>query len=108
MPTYLGVGVNFGVSGTTITISAVGTFKLQSIDHNKKAKVEDVADGDGATVQRTVYDPSDEATFEYVVSADTTAHAVSASTLPAIGALGSVGDTADATIAKTNWIVDDV
>jgi len=104
---FLGVGVNFGVSSTGMSGSGIGTFKLQSNDHTKKAKTDDVMDGDGETVQRTVYDPSEEATFEYVISATTTAGAVTATTQAAVGTLVTVTDANDASIAATNWIVTD-
>lgn len=105
---FLGTGINFGVAGLSASINAVGTFKLQDVDHAKKAKVQDVQDGDGRTVQRTVYDESQEATLEYIISASTTAGAISATTLPEIGYIGTITDAADAAITATSWIVADV
>src|SRR5436853_4031855 len=99
---FLGVAVNFGVSSTTLTGSGIGTFKLQDNDTSRKAKKEDIQDGDGRTVQRSVYDESEEATFEYVISAATIAAAVTATTIPDIGTLVTVADTNDAAIAGSN------
>ena len=106
---FLGVGVNFGLASTGFTGSGIGTFKLQDNDHSKKAKTEDIQDENGRTVQRSVFDESEEATFEYIPSGSTTALAVAASTIPDIGTLATVTDTTNYTaIAGTNWIVADV
>lgn len=105
---FLGVGVNFGVSATTLTGTGIGTFKLQSSDHSKKAKIDDIQDGDGRTVQRSVYDEMEEATFEYVVFGTGLADAKAQTTIPDIGIIVAVADSADAAIAASNWLVVDV
>lgn len=103
-----GVSVAFGISSTSFSGSGIGTFKLQSRNHSKKAKKEDVADATGATVQRTYYDPSEEATLEYIQFAANNAALTAALVTPAIGAIVTITDTSYTEIAGTNWMVDDV
>lgn len=104
--TYLGVGINFGVPGTTITGAAIGTFTLQGYDHSKTRDKETVRDGSGTEVQATLYNPTEEATFEYVISAASAAAAITATTIPDPGAIVAViNSTDDAGIAGTTWFV---
>jgi hypothetical protein len=107
--TFLGVGVNFGVAGTTaITGTGIGTFKLQTQNHRKSAEKEVIKDGDGIDVQATIYNPTEEAEFEYVPSGSTGAAAITASVIPAIGALVTVANASQYTpIAATTWFVWD-
>lgn len=104
---FLGVGVNFGLAGTTaITGTGIGTFKLQSQDHKKSAEKEVIKDGDGIDVQATIYNPTEEATFEYVVSGATGAAAITSTLIPAVGAIVTVANAAQYTpIASTSWFV---
>lgn len=107
--TFLGVGVNFGVAGTTaITGTGIGTFKLQTQKHSKSREKEVVKDGDGTDVQATLFNPTEEATFEYVVSAATGAAAITATVIPDVGALVTVANgTQYPGIADTTWFVWD-
>lgn len=104
---FLGVGVNFGLAGTTaITGSGIGNFKLQTQEHKKTAEKEVIKDGDGISVQATIFDPSEEATFEYVVSDTTGALAITATTIPGIGTIATVVNaTQYPGIADTHWVV---
>jgi hypothetical protein len=111
--TFLGVSIKFGTSDSTaIPGFAAGTFVLQDEDHDKDAKVEDVDDADGITVQRTIYNPSEKAKFHFVykgASASAVATALGSATwFPAIGAIGTVTNAVDAAIAGTNWIIEKV
>ncbi len=104
---FLGVGVNFGVAGTTaITGTGIGTFKLQSQEHKKSAEKEIVKDANGISVQATIFDPTQEATFEYVISGAAAADAITASVIPEIGILVTVTNAIQYTpIAATTWFV---
>lgn len=101
---YRGVGVHWGV-GTTTAIVAFGTFKLQTRDYSKKSEMETLKDSTGVTVAKIYYDPTEEATFEYIPSA--ASGGVAAPTLPAIGDLITVVDTVSG-VAGTTWLCDDV
>lgn len=109
---YLGAAVNFGTGSTVITDTdntntTIGTLIIQGVEHGNKAKVEDTQDGNGNTVQRTVYDPMTEATFEAVIKGTGQADAITQTKCPPIGTLLKVADTADAAIASSYWIVAD-
>lgn len=108
--TFLGVSIKFGAADTTtLTGFASGTFILQDEDHEKDASVDDVNDGDGITVQRTIYNPKEKATFAFVYkgsnNAAVTSALSSATWFPAIGAIGTVTNTVEVAIAGTNWII---
>lgn len=107
--TFLGVGVNFGVAGTTaITGTGIGTFKLQTQKHKKSLEKEVIKDADGIDVQATLYNATEEATFEYVVSGATTTLAVAATLIPSPGAIVVVTNpTQYPAIAATTWFVWD-
>jgi hypothetical protein len=101
---FNGVGAHWGVSSTTCT--AFGTFKLQSRDHKKKSETEMVKDADGVTVSKIFFDPSQEATFEYIPTSATATGSVTP-TMPAIGDKLTVADTIYP-ISASNWLVDEV
>lgn len=104
--TYLGVGINFGATGTTITGSAVGTFTLQGYDFSNSREKDVIKDGFGTDVQATLFNPTNEATFEYVISAATGAAAITATVIPDIGAIITVANTTDhPALASTSWFV---
>ncbi len=104
---FLGVGVNFGVAGTTaITGSGIGTFTLQSQNHSKSAEKDVIKDANGIDTQATIYNPTEEATFEYFCSGATAAAAITATVIPAIGALVTVTNGSQYTpIGATTWFV---
>lgn len=106
--TYLGVGVNFGLPGTGITGTGIGTFTLQSQEHKKSRDKDTIRDANGTEVQATLYNPTEEATFEYFITASTGAAAITASTIPDVGAIVTVTNSTDyAAIAATSWFVWD-
>jgi hypothetical protein len=106
--TYRGVGLHFGVNSTTAYVVS-GTLRTQSRDHNLKAEKEQVRDGDGTTVGIVYYDPSEEATFEFIPTSSGVSGTLNPSnSLSAIGSMGTVTDSVYTAIAGTNWIVDDV
>lgn len=101
---YKGVGCHWGVTSSTAT--AFGTMKLQTRDHTLKSESETIKDADGVTVSKVYYDPTQEATFEYVATA--VSGGVAAPTLPACGDIFTVVDSVYTQIASTAWLVDDV
>ena len=93
---------------TAITGSGIGTFKLQSQTHKHSSDKDMVRDADGIEVQATLYNPTEEASFEYVVSGATGAAAITASVIPAVGALVTVSNASQYTpIAASTWFVWD-
>jgi hypothetical protein len=103
---FLGVGVNFGVAGDAVTGVGIGTFKLQTQKHSKSREKDVVKDADGTDVQATLYNPTEEASFEYVVSGATTNDAVGTQTkIPEIGTKITVTSTKYAELAGTAWFV---
>jgi hypothetical protein len=97
------VGVSFGISSSIGSVS--GAF--QTLTHNQKAEIEQVRNGDGATVTKVFYDPSEEATFEYVaIGSNGSKDAVVTS--GSVGSFVTVTDAQYAGIAGTTWLVDDV
>lgn len=107
--TFLGLGVNFGIAGTTaITGTGIGTFKLQSQEHKKSAEKEVIKNEDGIDCQATLFNPTEEATFEYVVSGALLADAVSATKIPEIGQIVTVANAAQYPgLASAAWFVWD-
>lgn len=106
--TLNGTAINFagGVAGTTFTITAVGTLILQDMEHSKEADKEDILDEDGDLTARIHYNFREKATFNYVVKGTGIADAKTQSTIPAIGAIGTVANTTSYTaVAGTNWEV---
>ena len=101
---YKGVGVHWGVTSTGAT--AFGTMRLQTRDHTRKTESELVKDADGVTVSKVFYDPTAEATFEYVATA--ASGGAAAPTLPACGDVITVTDAVYTQIAGTNWLCDEV
>jgi len=101
---YKGVGCHWGVGSTTAVV-AFGTFKLQTRDYTRKSEMETIRDYEGTTVSKIYYDPTEEATFEYVVTA--ASGGVAAPTLPAIGDVITVVDTVSG-VGGTSWLCDDV
>lgn len=106
---YNGVAMDFGAGDATITAitNKIGTFKVQSWDYSNKAKKEPVAGADGNTVSVTYYDPTAEASFEYIPSGTGLANAIAQVILPPIGTICTVTSTNYTAIAGTNWIVED-
>lgn len=108
MPTINGVAINFagGVKGTTFTITGVGTLILQDMDHAKEADKEDILDEDSELAARTWFNRREKATFNYIVKGSDLAGAKTQSTIPALGAIGTVANTTTyAAVAGTNWEV---
>ena len=105
--TFLGVGVTFGVAGTTgITGSGIGTFTLQTQKHSKHREMDMVRDAVGTEVQGTLYNPTEEASFDYVASGATTALAATATSIPDMGTLVTVSAASPyAAIGGTTWFV---
>lgn len=101
---YKGVGCHWGVGSTGA--SAFGTMKLQTRDHALKSEMESIRDATGVTVAKIYYDPTEEATFEYIPSG--VSGGTVTPTLPAIGDLITVTDSTYTQIAGTNWICEDV
>lgn len=103
---YLGTAINFGVAGTTITGSAVGTFIMQDFQHEPTADVDEVRDENGALVQETYYNFGDSATFSYVPKGTGLANAITQSTVPTLGAIINVtGCTQYPPLVATTWRV---
>lgn len=110
--TFLGVAVTFGVAGIGITGTGIGTLKLQSVSHKKMAEKDVIKDADGTDVQATLFNPSQEATFEYIPSSATKgasdATIKAATVIPEPGAIVTVTETTQYTsIAGTTWFVWD-
>lgn len=101
---YKGVGVHWGVTSSGAT--AFGTMKLQTRDHTLKSDMDTIRDADGVTVAKIYYDPTQEASFEYIPTG-ASGGAVTP-TLPTIGDVVTVTDSTYTQIAATNWLVDDV
>jgi hypothetical protein len=101
---YTGVGIHWGVGSSGIT--SFGTFKLQTTDHTKKSKVEEITDGDGNTVGKVYYDLMEEGTFEYIPTGVSSGSITP--TLPNVGDKFTVTDTVYTQLAATNWLVDEV
>lgn len=101
---YKGVGCHWGVSSSGAV--AFGTMKLQTRDHSLKREMESVRDATGVTVAKIYYDPTQEATFEYIPSA--ASGGTVTPTLPAIGDIVTVTDSVYTQVAATNWLVEDV
>lgn len=106
---YKGIGIHWGVGSTTYTLT---NGKLQTRDHTKKSEMETVKDADGVTVQKTFYDPSEEATLEVVITGSAGTGNVTP-VLPACGDIVTLTDTTYLAISGsatgTNvWMVDDV
>lgn len=101
---YKGVGCHWGVSSSTVSTV---TGKFQSRDHSKKSETDAIKDGDGVTVGKVYFDPTEEASFEYIPTS-VTVNGDLTPTLPAIGDLLTVTDTKYTAIAATNWLVEDV
>lgn len=99
--------MSFGVAGTTgITGTGIGTFKLQTQKHSKSREKDVVKDADGTDVQATLYNPTQEATFDYVVAAANQAAVPAATIIPEPGALVTVANAAQyPAIADTTWFV---
>ena len=101
---YKGVGVHWGVVSSGAT--AFGTMKLQTRDHTLRSEMETVRNADGVTEAKVYYDPTQEATFEYIPSG--ASGGAITPTLPAIGDVVTVTDSVYTQVAATNWLVDDV
>ena len=105
---FLGVAISFGVAGTGVSGTGIGTFKLQSTTHKKSVDRDMIRDADGIEVQATLYNHTEEATFEYIPSASTQAGMIAAAVIPENGAIVTVTDTTQYTaIAGTTWFVWD-
>lgn len=101
--TYRGVGVCWGV-GTTAVSTVTGA--LQTRDHTLRADMDETRNGEGVVVQKTYYNPTEEASFEFVASG--TNGGTVTPTLPAIGSLLTVTDTVYTPISGSAWLVDEV
>lgn len=106
--TYLGVGVNFGLPGTSITGTGISTGTFQTQTHKKSRDKETIRDASGTETQATLYNPNEEATFEYFITATTGAGAITATTIPDPGTIVTVVNSTDyPAIAGTTWFVWD-
>ncbi len=108
--TFLGYAIRFGAADSTVVPGfASGSFVMQDEDQELNAEIDDVKDGDGITVQRTIFNPSQKATFTVIPKAALLSTLATAfgtpGILPAIGTIGTVTNTYDFSIAATTWIV---
>ena len=102
---HWGLG-SFGMTGT-----AVGTFLPQSVDYSKTAKQVEIMDGAGETSGIVFHDFNNTLTAEVTVQSTTVAGITAAATLPAIGEIITVTDTADTEVAgatTTAYVLIDV
>lgn len=107
--TINGVACRWGLpSDIAITETVVGTMTLQSFDISKNSDKAGVQDADGDTVCEGYFNPSDECTFEYVVSGANIAASKSAAKIPPPGTIVTVTVTAGEvgeTLNSTKWTV---
>lgn len=103
-PQFKGVKIHWGVSSTTT--SAFGTLTLQSRDHSRNADTDIVQDATGFAVNKTFFNYSDTATFEYIPTAAAPGAGNVTPTVPEAGDMVTVVDSVYTQIAGTNWIVD--
>jgi len=101
---YKGIGVHWGVNSSTLSVV---TGKFQTREHEKKAEMEVIRDGDGTTVGKVYYDPNESATFEFYPSSATPGGQV-APILPNIGDMLTVTDSVYTGIASSYWLVEGV
>ncbi len=106
---YKGVGIHWGVGSTTHELH---NGKLQTRDHTLKSEMETVRDAEGVTVNKTYYDPNQEATLEFVTTGSAGVGNAKPE-LPAIGDVVSLSDDVYTQIAGTVtganvWMVDEV
>jgi hypothetical protein len=104
MPTYRNLAVNWGVNSTLNTVS----WSMQSRDHGYKSESETIKDGQGATVAKVFFDPSEEVTFTGVVVAALSSSGSAPVVIPVIGSLASITDVSYPNITGSTWIVEDV
>ncbi len=104
MALYHGVAINFGVSSSLSGLTGV----MQTIDHNVNTSNEEIRNGSGEFVQKTLYGIYEEATFEVVAGGGAGPAGNAAVVFPDPGVIGTVIDTQYTEIAGTNWILDSV
>ena len=81
---------------------------LQGYDLSKSAEVAKVQDADGDTVTTGYFDPTQDCTFEYVVSGTGIANSKTQAKIPEIGAIVTITVTAGEigeTLTGTKWEV---
>jgi len=107
--TFRGTSIEFGVTGTTLTATLLGTLKLQSREHNFNSDTDDVRDEDGKIVQRSYYNLNQEATFEYVMTGGTGTEvgtlAPASLVVPAVGSRVTAANARYTLCDGTNWFV---
>lgn len=104
-PVHRGVKVHWAVGSTGCT--GMGTFKLQSTDHNLAADSEIVQDSTGFAVNKTYYNFTEQATLE-IVNTSTGTGGDLTPTIPAVSDMLTISDTVYTQIAGSTWIVDSV
>jgi hypothetical protein len=102
--TYYGINIAWGLGQTTYSVTnATGIFN--SSDHTETAEEATVRDQRGNVVEATFYNPTGEATIEYIASDNAAAAGTAAITYPNQGTKVTVtADSADP-INGTNWLV---
>lgn len=104
-PQFHGVKVHWACSSTGV--SGVGTFAMQSRDHNKASDSEIVQDGTGFAVNKTYYNFSESATIEVIQTASGPGGNL-VPTLPEPSDILTLSDTIYTAIAGTSWLVESV
>lgn len=105
MPTITGTAVNFGVSGTAVSGTGVGTMYLQKYDRKRNADMDATRDEDGNEVSHAWHNYSDEASLEYKVKGSSIADAATQTKIPEPGALVTITSSKDSSLAGTTWEV---
>lgn len=103
-----GVAVNFTLSGLVLSGTGIGTGVYQSISHKKMSEKIETKDEGGALVNRTWFNPGEEATITYFVKGTGLADVITQTTLPAIGTFATIATCTQYTaLNKTTWEIVD-
>jgi hypothetical protein len=101
---YYGLNIAWGLGQTTYTVTnATGIF--QSSDHTETAEEATVRDQRGNVVESAFFNPTGEATIEYIASDNGAAAGTAAITYPNQGTKVTIGSDATDPIAGTSWLV---
>ncbi len=95
--TVLGTGVVWGIAGTTITGTGIGSHLAQSSSLSIDSEMVEIKNGDGETVGTVHYNSKETFTMDVIPTGATLSLIASraANIMPAVGALITVADTDD-------------
>lgn len=102
---YYGTAIYFGI--TTLTASLALTGSIVSFEHTKTAEIGEHVNGANTVVAVSVSKRTEEGTMEFLVQGTGTNSGTASFTLPDVGYVGSITDSA-ATGITGNWMITKV